>query len=265
MRDVNKVVLRGVVSDPPRIQTFEEDRKLVSLNVKTATVETMADGSARERPAWHQVSVSGRKNAEIAEGLVQDSPVYVEGELRTRKYTNREGHEVYATEVQAGIVRAVEDGAHINRSLVLGNIGRVDDLRSFSWGQLMSFSVATSSGWTPRGRDEEITEWHRIVAFGDLAEDLSRRLQKGERVLVEGRVRSRSYTDRNGVQRRSTETEATSVFASGRRAETYGSEASGGQEYRRGSRADWNAQVERQRNAAATGVDTSDDEDEVPF
>ena len=274
MRDVNRVVLQGILADAPRTQSFEDGTRIVNLNVKTVTLEREDDGSARERPAWHQVVVGGPKNAEIAEGLANGSAVYLEGELRTRQYTNRDGHQLYFTEVRANLVREIKESGHINRSLVLGNIARVEELRRFSWGQVLNFTVATSAGWTRRDGNEP-TEWHRIVAFGKLAEELDQKVQKGQRALVEGRVRSRSYTDRNGVQRRSTETQAQTVFASAPRVETTSWRAGGGQsasnlgeqvDRQRPSdgRGGWGAAAES-RDTAASGVDTSDDEDVVPF
>ena len=275
MRDVNRVVLQGILADAPRARSFEDGTRLVNLNVKTVTLEREDDGSTRERPAWHQVAVGGPKNAEIAEGLANGSSVYVEGELRTRRYTNPDGHEIYFTDVRANLVRPVAKSGHINRSLVLGNIARMDELRRFAWGQVLNFTVATSAGWTRQdGGRNEVTEWHRIVAFGKLAEELAEGLRKGQRALVEGRVRSRSYTDRNGVQRRATETQAQMVFVSAPRVETAS--------WSSGSRADsgLGEQVDRQRGAddgrgwsgpakgrdtAASGVDTSEDEDIVPF
>ena len=70
MRDVNKVILRGVVSDAPQSRMVGDGtRKLVNLTVKTVTMESDDEGALRERPAWHRVDVWGDKFGEIAERL----------------------------------------------------------------------------------------------------------------------------------------------------------------------------------------------------
>lgn len=273
MRDVNKIVLRGVLSDAPRTRTFDDGRKLVTLNVKTVTIENDGRGAMRERQAWHQVAVSGGRNTETAERLAPDSPVYVEGRLRTRKYRNQEGEDEYFTEVRADIVREPETAdPQVNRSVVLGNVGRTPELRSTQYGHVMNITVATSETWSRRdGETGEETEWHRIVVWGDPAQRLDGQLEKGQRVLVEGRLRSSSYTDRSGRKRRSVETEARAVLGSGnsRRSGQEGgyrppAERSGAGSGARRGQSSPDAWDSGGKNPS--GVNTNDDAgDDVPF
>lgn len=268
MRDVNKIVLRGALSDAPRTRVFDDGRKLVNLNVKTVTIENDDRGAMRERPAWHRIVVRGERNVEVAERLGPDSPIYVEGQLRTRKYRNQEGEDVYATEVRADIVRAAESAEPgINRSIVLGNLGQTPELRKFDSFMVMNLNVATSESWTRRdGETNEETEWHKVAIFGEAAQRLEGQLEKGQRVLVEGRVQTRKYTDRNGRERRSTETQAHSVFGSGssRRSGYEGGSRSAAEPAGRDSSA---RGAQRQQDAwGSSGVNTSDDDvDDVPF
>ena len=270
MRDVNKIVLRGVVSDAPRIKVFDEGRKLVSLNVKTVTIENDESGAMRERPAWHRVGVGGERNAEVAEGLAPDSPVYVEGQLRTRKYRNQEGEDVYATEVRADIVRAPESAEPgVNRSIVLGNLGQTPELRKFDNFMVMNLRIATSESWTRRdGEKNEETEWHQVAVFGERAQRLEGQLEKGQRVLVEGMLQNRKYTDRSGRERRVVETRAHSVLGSG------SSARAGYESPRRTSSGGAGTESRESRPRAerkapdawgSSGVNTSDDVDDVPF
>ena len=261
MRDVSKVVLRGVISDAPRTRVFDDGRKLVSLNIKTVTVENDETGAMRERPAWHRVAVRGERSTEIAEGMAPDSPVYVEGQLKTRKYQNRDGEEVYATEVRADIVRGLETAEpHINRSIILGNLGRTPELRKFDSFVVMNLPVATSESWARRdGERGEETEWHQIAVFGDLARRLDGQLEKGHRVLVEGLLQNRKYNDRSGRERRVTETRAHSVLGSGnsQRGRTPGPA-------RRSEKL--REKLDQQDEWGPSGVDTKDEgEDSVPF
>lgn len=267
MRDVNKIVLRGVVSEASRTHTFDDGRKLVSLNIRTATLEPDDRGGERERQAWHRVAVGGNRNVETAERLAPGDSVYVEGQLRTRKYRNKEGDDVYATEVRADIVRAPETAEpNVNRSIVLGNLGQTPELRSFPNFEVMNLTVATSESWTRRdGENSEETEWHRVSLFGDAARRLEGQLEKGQRVLVTGFVQTRKYTDREGRERRATETQAHSVLGSG--SSGRGGYGSTGRASAQRSGTDSGARAERKAPDAwePSGVNTSDDVDEVPF
>lgn len=96
---------------------------------------------------------------------------------------------------------------NMNRATLLGNAGRDPETRTTAAGDKMArFTLATTEHF--RGRDgetAEATEWHRIAAFGEAAETVERFVRKGDPVLVEGRISTRSYADRDGVERRITE------------------------------------------------------------
>lgn len=95
----------------------------------------------------------------------------------------------------------------VNRVIIIGNIGQDLELRSTKDGTpATSFSVATCQRRSAQdGAKEGITEWHNVVAFGQLAENCCRHLRKGSRAYVEGRLRTRSYQDSRGYERRVTE------------------------------------------------------------
>jgi single-strand DNA-binding protein len=88
----------------------------------------------------------------------------------------------------------------INKAIVVGNLGRDPGVRALPSGQnVANFSVATKARFTNRtGERQEQTEWHRIVAFGKLAENRERLLSKGRQVYVEGRLRTRQYEAKDG-------------------------------------------------------------------
>lgn len=95
----------------------------------------------------------------------------------------------------------------LNRVVLIGNVGGDPDLRTAAGGsRVATISVATSRRWTdPSGRSREKTEWHRVVVWAPLVEVIERRLRKGERIYVEGRVEYRSFADRSGRRRHVTE------------------------------------------------------------
>jgi single-strand DNA-binding protein len=88
----------------------------------------------------------------------------------------------------------------INKAIVVGNLGRDPEVRSLPSGQnVANFSVATKARFTNRnGERQEQTEWHRIVAFGKLADNCERLLEKGRQVYIEGRLRTRQYEANSG-------------------------------------------------------------------
>ncbi|HTR47860.1 MAG TPA: single-stranded DNA-binding protein [Verrucomicrobiae bacterium] len=94
----------------------------------------------------------------------------------------------------------------INKAIVVGNLGRDPEFRALPSGQsVANFSVATKVRFTDRNGDQqERVEWHRVVAFGKLANNCERLLSKGRQVYVEGRLRTRQYEakDRSGTRYR---------------------------------------------------------------
>ncbi len=219
MKDLNKVILRGVLSEPPKKWEFDGGSKVVNINVHTVTSEADSDGGERDQKAWHRVSARG-KNADVAEGLDEDSPVYVEGELRTRSYTNREGQEAEATEVRARVLRAVRSAdPHLNHSILLGSVDRKQKLRESDSLIAAGVRVAVDEKRFRKVgggfEDYEEAAFYEVAAFGDLAKEMDRTTQKGERIFALGYVRTRKYTDREGEDRRATETVVRTILANG--------------------------------------------------
>lgn len=97
----------------------------------------------------------------------------------------------------------------LNEVRLLGNLGRDPEMRYTASGQAVTqFTVATSRSWRPEGSDEwqEETEWSRIVVWGRVAEQAAERLHKGSKVLVLGRLQTRSWDDaKTGLKRYVTE------------------------------------------------------------
>jgi single-strand DNA-binding protein len=109
--------------------------------------------------------------------------------------------------------------ASVNKVIVIGNLGRDPELRYTQSGQAVAnFTVATNENWTNKaGEREERTEWHRVVAWGRVAELCAEYLAKGRTVYVEGRLQTREWEDKEGQKRRSTEIVAQTVqFLGGR-------------------------------------------------
>jgi len=98
----------------------------------------------------------------------------------------------------------------VNKVFLIGHLGRAPEVRYTQGGApVANFSLATNEFWTSNtGERQERTEWHKIVAWGKLAEFCQEYLQKGTYLYVEGRLQTRNYDDRDGVKRYVTEIRA---------------------------------------------------------
>jgi single-strand DNA-binding protein len=98
-------------------------------------------------------------------------------------------------------------GRGVNKVILIGNLGGDPELRTTPSGtSVATFTLATNESWTGKdGVKQEKTEWHRIVAWGKLAEICGQYLSKGRQVYIEGRLTTRSWEDKQGVQRKTTE------------------------------------------------------------
>ena len=98
--------------------------------------------------------------------------------------------------------------ASINRATIIGNVGRDPELRySAAGAAVCNIAIATSRQWKSKdsGEKAEETEWHRVVFYDRLAEIAGEYLKKGRSVYVEGRLKTRKWTDKEGVERYTTE------------------------------------------------------------
>jgi single-strand DNA-binding protein len=95
----------------------------------------------------------------------------------------------------------------INKAIIIGNLTRDPEMRYTPDGQAVTtFGVATNRRWTSKdGEQKEDAEFHNLVAWGKLAEICSQLLKKGRRVYVEGRLQTRSWEGKDGVNRSRTE------------------------------------------------------------
>jgi single-strand DNA-binding protein len=100
-----------------------------------------------------------------------------------------------------------------NSVQLLGNLGG-DVTSGVTMGdkKWANFSIATTDKWVDKdGVQQEQTQWHNIGCFGKLAEVVEKYLEKGSRVMVEGKLKYRNYTDKNQIERKATSIEANDV------------------------------------------------------
>ena len=109
--------------------------------------------------------------------------------------------------------------AGINKVILVGNLGRDPEIRYTSGGaSVANFTLATSERWTDKsGEKQERTEWHKIVAWGKLAEICGEYMSKGKQVYIEGKIQTRSWEDKDGQTRYTTEIKADNIMLLGRK------------------------------------------------
>lgn len=95
--------------------------------------------------------------------------------------------------------------ASVNKVIILGNVGQDPEIRQGNF-IVAALSIATTRKWRDKaGETQSETEWHRVSAFGRLAEIISQYVRKGDPIYIEGRLRTRKYEDKQGVERWVTE------------------------------------------------------------
>ena len=99
----------------------------------------------------------------------------------------------------------------VNKVILVGTLGANPESRTFpNGGSVCQFSIATSEKWQNKQTGDwiEQTEWHRIVANNRLGEIAQQYLKKGSKVYIEGKLKTRQWTDQNGIERYTTEVHA---------------------------------------------------------
>lgn len=101
--------------------------------------------------------------------------------------------------------------ASVNKVILVGNLGKDPETKYLPSGDAVTnFSIATTESWKDKasGEKKESVEWHRISTFGKLAEICGEYLKKGSAVYIEGSIKTRKWTDKEGNDRYSTEIKA---------------------------------------------------------
>jgi single-strand DNA-binding protein len=155
----------------------------------------------------------------------------------------------------------------VNKVILVGNLGRDPEVRHTQDGRsIVNLSVATSENWRDKqtGERREKTEWHRVVIFNEgLGKVAEQYLKKGAKVYIEGQLQTRKYTDKDGVEKYSTE-----VVLQNYRGELTMLDSRGGENSGFAANGDFGQSGPMDQPRAAAGKPQSfarDLDDEVPF
>lgn len=151
--------------------------------------------------------------------------------------------------------------AGINKVILVGNLGADPETRyTAGGGAITTIRVATAESWKDKatGEKQERTEWHRIKFFGKLAEIAGEYLKKGRQVYVEGSLRTDKYTDKDGVERYTTDIIANEM-------QMLGGEGGGARKERGAPRGPQAGPSRSAPTATAPAPSDNFDDDDIPF
>ncbi len=140
--------------------------------------------------------------------------------------------------------------AGINKVILVGNLGKDPEVKTLESGaKVVNFSLATSETYKNKdGQKVTQTEWHNIVLWRGLADIAEKYLQKGNQVYIEGKIKTRSWDDKDGVKRYTTEIQGDNLTMLGGRRD-----------------AEDNSQSNTPSKDTGPDVDVSDEKDDLPF
>jgi len=146
----------------------------------------------------------------------------------------------------------------VNKVILIGNVGKDPEVKYFDDNNAVAnFSLATSERGFKAANGTEVperTEWHNIVCWRGLAKIAEQFVKKGSQIYIEGKIRTRSYDDKNGVKRYVTEVYADSLELLGRRGDSQSSADSPS-----------GRQQSSAPSPSSPSVDTSEETDDLPF
>ena len=230
MYALNRAQIIGHLTQAPEIRQTPSGQWVGDLNIITRQTFTNSSGQEQAGTSYINVVV-WRGLAEICDRfLKKGSQVYINGRIQTDDWEDQEGQKRYKTRVVADemilldpkmpnptLPQGSKAGGGLNQSEILGNITRDPELRQTPNGDAVcSFGVATNFSWKDRsGQDQEKTEFHNIVAWGELARALSETVKKGRKVYIAGRLQTRSWETPDGKKKYTTEIVADKALALG--------------------------------------------------
>jgi single-strand DNA-binding protein len=158
--------------------------------------------------------------------------------------------------------------ASVNKVIIIGNLGKDPEVRYMPSGSaICNITVATSRQWKDKtsGERQEETEWHRITFFDRMAEIAGEYLKKGRPVYVEGRLKTRKYTDKDGVEKYATDIVATEMQLLGGREGGAADMDGGSSAPAPASRSAPQRQAPAPKPAAKSSTGFDDMDDDIPF
>jgi single-strand DNA-binding protein len=231
MYALNKAQVIGHLTEDPQIRQTPNGQTVGDLNIVTKQTFTNVSGQPQQGTSYHSIVV-WRGLADISSRfLKKGSQVYIAGRIQTDEWEDQQtGQKRYKTRVVADELILLDPrnpnsplsdeskvAGGLNHAQVVGNVTRDPELRQTPNGDsVVSFGIATNFSWKSRdGQDQEKTEFHNIVAWGDLAKSIAESVKKGRKMYIAGRLQTRSWETPDGQKRYATEIIAENALALG--------------------------------------------------
>lgn len=223
MFSLNRVHLVGYQTQPVSVRQTPGGASVTDLNLVVPYTFKSDNGELLTGKGFHTITIWGPM-ADVAGQFVRPgSQLFIAGRLQTdswedetsgekRSKTKLVALDMILLDPKSGQMGVPGGAKHIlgacNRADVIGNVTRDPEMRSTTSGQkVVTLGVATNERWRDKasGENKERTEFHNVVVWGDLAEEVSMHMKKGMRVFVSGRVQTRSWETQAGQKRYTTE------------------------------------------------------------
>lgn len=222
MFSLNRVSLIGYQTQPVELRQTPSGTAVTDLNLVVPNSFTSATGEQLTGKAFFTVTLWGPM-AEVASQYIRPgAELYISGRLQTDTWEDQQsgekksktkvvGQEMILLDPKDG-QRPTPQGADLGKCLnhveVIGNVTKDPEMRTTTSGQnVLTLGVASNERWKDRqsGEDKERTEFHNVVVWGELAQQVVKNIKKGNKVFVAGRIQTRSWETQTGSKRTTTE------------------------------------------------------------
>jgi single-strand DNA-binding protein len=234
MYSFNRVHIIGYQTQPVQVRQTPSGAAVTDLNLVVPYRFRADSGEMLDGKGFHTVTLWGPMADVAGKYLKAGGQVFISGRLQTdsweddstkekRSKTKLVGLDMILLDPKEGqlpMPGAPELSMLMNRADIIGNVTRDPEMRTTTNGQqVLSIGVATNERWKDRSTNEEKerTEFHNVVIWGKLADEVNRAVKKGNRVMVSGRVQTRSWETKDGSKRYTTEIIADTVSLLGTR------------------------------------------------
>lgn len=223
MFSLNRVHLIGYQTQPVEVRRTPQGTSVTDLNLVVPHTFKTEGGDVVEGKSFHVVTLWSSM-ADVAGQYVRPGgQVFVSGRLQTDSWESEgTGEKRSKTKIVAldmilldpkdGQMPAPDSATQtvgcLNQATIIGNVTRDPEIRTTPSGlHVLTLGVATNERWRDKvtGENKERTEFHNVVVWRDLAEEVQRTIRKGRRVYVAGRVQTRSWETQDGGKRYTTE------------------------------------------------------------
>ncbi len=229
MFSYNKVHIIGYQTQPVTVRKTPTGTSVTDLNIVVPYRFKSESGEMLDGKGFHTVTLWGAMAEVAGKFLKPGAQLFISGRLQTDSWEDEKTSEKKSKTKIVGMDMIMLDPKEgqlatpanapsltqcMNRADIIGNLTRDPEMRTTTGGQqVLTIGVATNEKWKDRqsGQDKERSEFHNVVVWGALAEEVARTLKKGNRVMVTGRVQTRSWETKEGSKRYTTEIIADTV------------------------------------------------------